>query len=111
MTYAIRGSVSTISTLVLVVCTIFSITSGIIFVIVVGIVSRTLVLLIYDPQLIIRTYVVFFKLLVLVLATLPLVAIATDLLVGANMVLQSIVSTISVCRNAWDLVNQTSLLL
>ena len=51
-----------------------------------------LFLLFHDPLLIIRTYVVFFKLLVLVLATLPLAAIATGLLVGSNMLSQSIVS-------------------
>jgi len=66
----------TISTLVLVAWTIFTITSGIIFVIIAGIVS------------------LFFKLLLLVLATLPLAAIATGLLVGANTVSQSIISRI-----------------
>jgi len=64
----------TVSTLVLVVWTIFTITSGIIFVIIGGIIS------------------LFFKLLLLVSATLPLAAIATGLLVGANMVSQSIIS-------------------
>ena len=77
-----------------------------------GIVSRTLVFLIHDCQLIIRTYyAVFFKLLVLVLATLPLAAIAIGLLVGTNMVSQSIVSIpLASTETLEALVNQTSFL-
>lgn len=63
-----------ISTLVLVVWTIITISVGIIFVIIGGIVSF------------------FFKLLFVVLATIPLAGIAIALLVGANSVSQSIIS-------------------
>jgi len=80
----------TISTLVLVAWTIFTITSGIIFVIIAGIVS------------------LFFKLLLLVLATLPLAAIATGLLVGANTVSQSIISRIP-HNHVGPVVSQTNL--
>lgn len=64
------------STLVLVVWSIFSITSSIIFVIIAGIIFF------------------FFKLLVLVLATFLLAAIVTGLVVGANKMSQSIISRI-----------------
>ncbi|KAF8805579.1 hypothetical protein BYT27DRAFT_7192346 [Phlegmacium glaucopus] len=64
----------TISTVVLVIWTILTIMFGIIFVIIGGIVSF------------------FFKLLIVILATIPLAAIATGLLIGANTVSQSIIS-------------------